>query len=556
VVPIAVGLVVAVALGAAAVVAFHLLDEDSTPAVVQKAGGKQDDGKAEDAEEPPEADPPLDTAELKKQIALRQEQIAKRHEQESRLVSQLAQKPASEDQHLELLSYRGPQASALAFAPDGQSLAFADEQFNREIYLLTLASGEVRKVGTHHGGAALAFTPDGTGLVSAAAFNEPALWDVATGQKRQSFVGHRDGITAALFTPDGKRLITAAGTIKHAEVRVWNVATGKLVRSFQDEAVRVTGLSLAMDGKTLAIGLSSRKVVFWNIHTGVRGQSLTAASDTVPVAFALDGRGFAYASGQEVKVVDADTRAERTLRGGGKGYQSVGLTPDGKIVLANCPTDYALANGDTRFWDTVSGELRAHWGGVINKQFSLFELDYPPALSPGGRMIACRVHNDRVKVWDLDEVLDPAWGRLFNGIDEWGRLSVRQGGVEISGYSDKVKDEHLAGLKSLKKIHKLTLLYSAHVTESALAALKELPGLRALQLTGMKHLTDAGLKHLRPCRQLEELVLDYCPKVTDAGLEHLSGMPQLRLLRLGSTGVTANGVERFRQNNPKVKVEL
>jgi LSD1 subclass zinc finger protein len=169
VVPIAVGLVLAIALGGAAVVAFHLLDEESTPVVVQKAGGKQDDGKAEDVEEPPEADPPLDTAELKKQIALRQEQIAKRHEQESRLVSQLAQKPPGEDQHLELLSYRGPQASALAFAPDGQSLAFADEQYNREIYLLTLAWGQVRKVGTHHGGDALVFTPDGSGLVFARA---------------------------------------------------------------------------------------------------------------------------------------------------------------------------------------------------------------------------------------------------------------------------------------------------------------------------------------------------------------------------------------------------
>ena len=43
-------------------------------------------------------------------------------------------------------------------------------------------------------------------------------------------------------------------------------------------------------------------------------------------------------------------------------------------------------------------------------------------------------------------------------------------------------------------------------------------------------------------------------QITDGHLGQLNGMPHLRQLRLQSFGVTDTGMERFRKDNPNVKV--
>jgi predicted Zn finger-like uncharacterized protein len=558
---IVLGLLALLGLGGAGVAAYFLFLAPASSVASKPGGGNKNDGKmdddpANDVEEAPEADPPLEEAEVQKRTAARLQRAQELRDQEAQLIARLAQKPATPDQRLELLAYRGAQPTAMTFSPDGKLLALADELGNREVCMLTLETGAVRKFGKHEGWVGgLAFSPDSSMLVTGTSMKELHLWDVASGEQRKSFVGHRDGISAALFTSDGKRLITAAGLTKSAEVRVWNVETGKLVRLFKDPALSVTGLALSPDDRTLAIGLFSRKVVFWNIRTGAVGDTLTVGFETAPVAFAPDGKSFAFASGTFVGVQPVGAKKGLELSGAGKGYKSLAFTPDGKLLMAGSPNDYAFDNADVRFWDAASGELRAHWGGVIGKQYSLFDMDRLPVLSPGGRLLAARRFNDQIKVWDLDDVLDPGLARLFNEIEQWGQLSVRDGGVEIMGYPDQTNDQRVIGLKGIKKLRKVSVLASDQLTEAAFRALRDLPGLRSLQLTSMKNLDDAALKDLAQCRQLDELILDSCRQVTDAGLDHLNGMPHLRKLRVSFTGVSAAGAERFQKNNPTVQVE-
>src|SRR5207237_4747607 len=104
------------------------------------------------------------------------------------------------------------------FAPDGQTLAAGCS--DHSVYLWDLASGKVRQRragqrsttyrGWHHGGVAcLAFAPDGKTL----AFGEDnriGLLDNATGKEVELFQGQGGGICRVFYAPDGKRVITAS----------------------------------------------------------------------------------------------------------------------------------------------------------------------------------------------------------------------------------------------------------------------------------------------------------------------------------------------------------
>ena len=76
---------------------------------------------------------------------------------------------------------------------------------------------------------ALAFAPDGSTLAVGGSGGAARLYKVADGSKLATLPGHHGGIYALAFAPDGSRLATGGfdGT-----VRVFNVADGQLVASF------------------------------------------------------------------------------------------------------------------------------------------------------------------------------------------------------------------------------------------------------------------------------------------------------------------------------------
>jgi WD40 repeat protein len=117
---------------------------------------------------------------------------------------------------------------ASALSHDGHLLALAQADKDNSIHVLAPGQKEpVRKLadrGTRV--VALAFAPDGKTLASAGDDQAVYLWDLGTGKRTHALTGHRAVVQEIAFAPDGQRVLTASldGTL-----RLWDTATGQPV---------------------------------------------------------------------------------------------------------------------------------------------------------------------------------------------------------------------------------------------------------------------------------------------------------------------------------------
>jgi hypothetical protein len=107
---------------------------------------------------------------------------------------------------------------ALAFVPDGKSLAVADG--GKALRKLDVATGkETRAFDGKDPVKTLAFAQDGKLLVTAGDSGQVRLWDVASGKEERVFVAP-NGVNALVMDRDGKRIVTAG---EAGSVIVWDL---------------------------------------------------------------------------------------------------------------------------------------------------------------------------------------------------------------------------------------------------------------------------------------------------------------------------------------------
>jgi RNA polymerase sigma factor (sigma-70 family) len=194
----------------------------------------------------------------------------------------------------------GTNRRALAFSPDGQTLATAATALS----LWDVAHGKVCAT-IHEEVHCLRYSADGTmlcGLASDGAMKEwdaatttlrathrldlgepwkmalapggkvlallnpgdpsPKLWDAASGKAR-TFAPRKDtdaSITAIAFAPDGKTL--ASGHVD-GTVSLWDVVTREELVTLDGHEAQITALAFTADGRTLASGDQNGVVKFW-----------------------------------------------------------------------------------------------------------------------------------------------------------------------------------------------------------------------------------------------------------------------------------------------------
>jgi RNA polymerase sigma factor (sigma-70 family) len=371
--------------------------------------------------------------------------------------------PAGAVARLGTLRWRGgDEVEALAFAPDGKTIAAMSPRgaaSNRGVFLFDVTSGKLKK---HIGPSdrfyrRIAFSPDGTRLACTctllahgrekdkvqiwdlsrenescdfdaenvyslgwSADNKPwavllgkqaiVLRELATGKERRFMAKDLPlparGLSACAYAAE--RNLLAAPDAKGA-LHVWDSATGKTRCTLKPRGDYVFSLAISPDGRTLAsLGYDVEfkyAVQLWDLATGKAVRSLAGDQKFLAaVVFSPDGKTLATVGHQDVRFWDMVNGQERSRTKGDQSFgQAVAFSTDGR-TLATVET----YSGTIHRWDVATGTRKPEPVGHGNKPYQV-------AYSPDGRRVATGGSEDgTIYVWD------PATGKSLTRIHRGG----------------------------------------------------------------------------------------------------------------------------------------
>ncbi len=278
-------------------------------------------------------------------------------------------------------SGEGDAIRSLAFTPDGKTLATLGNNGDGTIHLWDVASArERRRLSSQFGdGSVLAVSPDGRTLAVSGENNTIRLWDLATGKPCDTALGSQGAILAVAVAPNGRQ-VAVGGT--DGVVRLWDLATAREIRSFTAYRNRILSLTYTPDGQQLLSGGDYEPARLWDVSSGKEVRSFPGSTVGVRGAsfarLSPDGARVALTINDPVvQVVDTATGAvERTVPTGqvNEIVHRVAFGP-GSRLLAGGGFDKTL-----HLWDVLTG--KEEWTVPLGDTITAV------AVSPDGRRVA------------------------------------------------------------------------------------------------------------------------------------------------------------------------
>ncbi|MBX0331190.1 WD40 repeat domain-containing protein [Oscillochloris sp. ZM17-4] len=274
------------------------------------------------------------------------------------------------------------QVIALAFAPDGRTLASGG--LDLKVHLWDLA--DRREIGQFVGHSntiqALAFAPDGSFLVSGSIDTSIRVWSPTSGAELLRLMGHTAPLLSLSISPRGDTLISSS---TDQTVRLWSL---DLVHG-----ATLNGVASSVDGKQIATTGINGLVKIWDAASGQIMRTLTVPENTIyNVHFSPDGR-YLVAAGESGKTYvwqAANLAADP---------KTLACTPSGPCFSVAFSDDSTLlatsgGSGTVRIWDVATLSIQSELTSDMTQARGL-------SFSADKRLLAVAAGTDGLRVWDL-----------------------------------------------------------------------------------------------------------------------------------------------------------
>jgi WD40 repeat protein len=292
-----------------------------------------------------------------------------------------------------------PVLTALAFSPDGRSLAVSG---NREILIHSLAADEPprRLPGLSERILSLAFSKDGSLLLAGggtpARFGEVQVWDVASGKLRRSVTLAGDTVFGASLSPDGKRI--AAGCTDNT-VRILDAETGRELHRMGAHENWVLGTVFGMDGKRIVSVGRDRAAKLTDADTGgflenvnlLRGELAAVAHDPLKDIVVVGGEDrvpYVYMMDRPKNMIIADdSTLIRKLERQNGAIAALAWSPDGRLIaVGGAAPEVNIYSAET---GARVAACKGHTAGI-----------YTVAFSPDSSTLAAAGFDGTVRLYD------------------------------------------------------------------------------------------------------------------------------------------------------------